>query len=70
MNHTQDKPNLMQVFKSVLAAGFGVQSNANRERDFSKGSPGQYIVIGLGFTIFFVVALWALVKLIMLLAGA
>jgi hypothetical protein len=70
MNQAEEnKPSLLQVVKSVMAASFGVQSNANRERDFTKGSPGQYIIIGLVFTILFVLGLWALVKLIMSLAG-
>lgn len=39
------KPGLFQVLASVLAALFGVQSAKNRERDFKKGSAGDYIAI-------------------------
>lgn len=34
---------LLQILQSILAALFGVQSNANRERDFNKGRAGDYI---------------------------
>jgi len=62
-------PTLWQVTKSVLAAGFGVQSNKNRERDFKHGKPGQFIVIALIFTLLFVLAVWGLVVVVMKLAG-
>ena len=62
-------PTLWQVTKSVLAAGFGVQSNENRERDFKHGKASQFIVIGLIFTVLFVLAVWGLVSLVMKLAG-
>ena len=62
-------PTLWQVTKSVLAAGFGVQSNENRERDFKHGKPGQFILIGLVFTFVFILAVWGLVSMVMKLAG-
>jgi hypothetical protein len=57
------------VTKSVLAAGFGVQSNENRERDFKYGKPGQFIIIGLIITVLFILGVWGLVMLVMNLAG-
>jgi len=45
-----------------LSAGFGVQSNANRERDFAQGSVAQFIVIGVALTIAFIAALALLVS--------
>jgi hypothetical protein len=63
-----DTPSLRHVIGSVLAAGFGVQSQRNRERDFRHGRPGQYILIGLIFTIVFVLSLWGLVRLVLSLA--
>ena len=62
-------PTLWQVTKSVLAAGFGVQSNENRERDFKHGKASQFIVIGLIFTILFILGVWGLVRLVLNLAG-
>lgn len=48
------KPSLGSVVKSVLAAGIGVQSNKNRERDFEDGSPLAFIIGGVIFTIVFI----------------
>lgn len=62
-------PTLWQVFKSVLAAFFGVQSEANRERDFTRGNPGQFILVGLILTFIFVLVLWAIVIVVLTIAG-
>lgn len=62
------KPTLLQVAASVIAAFFGVQSEANRRRDFAHGQPHQYIIIGIVSTAIFVVAVWALVQLVLWLA--
>lgn len=73
MNATPDEkrpPTLWQVTQSVLAAAFGVQSDKNRERDFTRGKAGHFIMIGLVFTVLFVLGVWGLVKLVMKLAGA
>ncbi len=61
-------PSLWQVFHSVMAAAFGVQSGKNRARDFRHGKPSHFIFIGLLFTGLFVVVLFALVKLVLHLA--
>lgn len=59
------KPGLIDVVKSVLASFFGVQSDKNRERDFQQGSPVQFIIVGLVLTIFFIVGMILIVKLIL-----
>ncbi|CAD5110374.1 DUF2970 domain-containing protein [Zestomonas carbonaria] len=65
-----DKPlTFGQMLHSVLAAAFGVQSGKNRARDFSKGRPSQFILLGLLFTAIFVVVLFGVVKLVLHLAG-
>ena len=56
------KPTITQVIKSVLAAFIGVQSEANRKKDFEQGSLSTYIVAGLIFTVFFVAAIIFLVS--------
>jgi hypothetical protein len=56
------KPTITQVFKSVLAAFIGVQSEANRKKDFKQGSLSTYIIAGLIFTVFFVAAIIFLVS--------
>jgi hypothetical protein len=61
----EDRAPSWQVTKSVLAAGFGVQSNENRERDFKYGKPGQFIIIGLIITVLFILGVWGLVLFIL-----
>lgn len=51
------KPTITQVFKSVLAAFIGVQSDANRKKDFEHGSLSTYVIAGVIFTALFVVAI-------------
>lgn len=66
-----DQPlTLLEMLQSVLAAAFGVQSNKNRSRDFSRGKPSHFILLGLLFTGLFVLALIALVYLALALSGA
>lgn len=51
------KPGILQVIKSVIAAGIGVQSSKNREIDFQHGALGSYIIVGIIATILFVMTL-------------
>jgi hypothetical protein len=67
-NESKNTPTLRQVLSSVLAAGLGVQSERNRERDFTHGRPSHYIVIGLIMTFVFVLTIWGLVKLVLMLS--
>jgi hypothetical protein len=41
------KPNLLQIIISTLAGAIGVQSNRNRERDFSGNNIWVYVLSGL-----------------------
>ncbi len=50
------------VVQSVLAAGIGVQSKANKERDFIHGKPLHFIVRGLVGNCGFIVFVWLLVQ--------
>ena len=52
-----EKPNILQVFLSVLAALFGVQKNAIRERDFKKGSAVDFIAVYVVLVIAFVIGM-------------
>lgn len=61
---TQEHLTLWQVICSVFAAGFGVQSKENKERDFTRGKPLQFIVAGLFFTICFLIGLITVVNMI------
>jgi hypothetical protein len=68
--HDDDKPlTLREMLQSVLAAAFGVQSGKNRARDFSRGKPSHFILLGVLFTSVFVLVLFALVRLVLHLAG-
>ena len=58
------KPTVTEVFKSVLAAFIGVQSEENRKKDFEHGSLSTYVIAGLIFTVLFVVAIVFLVSTI------
>ncbi len=63
-NTEDNKPNILQMILSVLAAGFGVQSNKNRERDFKRGSFKLYVILGIIFVILFIAAITSIVSLI------
>ncbi|MDD1618576.1 MAG: DUF2970 domain-containing protein [Methylococcaceae bacterium] len=58
------KPTITQVIKSVLAAFIGVQSEANRKKDFENGSLSTYVIAGIIFTVLFIVAIIFLVSTI------
>ena len=64
-----NRPGWMDVFKSVAASFFGVQSEANRQRDFTHGRPMHYIVMGLIMTLAFVLIIWGVVALMLRLSG-
>jgi len=69
-NDDNDKPlSFREMLQSVVAAAFGVQSGKKRARDFSRGKPSHFIALGLMFTALFVVVLFALVQLVLYLAG-
>mgnify|MGYP001550286936 FL=1 len=64
-NTPSHKLNPFQVVFSVLAAGLGVQSSKNRERDFKQGRAGAFIAAGLMFTVLFVGTVYAVVQLVL-----
>ena len=46
-----NKPSLKQVFKAVIGAFIGVQSEEQRQQDFNAQSPMPYIIVGIVMTI-------------------
>lgn len=68
--HDDDKRPLSwgELLQSILAAALGVQSGKNRTRDFSRGRPVQFIVLGLLFSLIFVLVILGLVRLVLYLA--
>lgn len=73
LNQTTQKDEVrigfFQVMKSTLAAFFGVQSNANRERDFKHGKISHFIAMGLFLGLLFVLTLIGIVQLVLSLTG-
>ncbi|MBI9204241.1 DUF2970 domain-containing protein [Pseudomonas aeruginosa] len=65
----QKPPTFWQMLHSVMTAAFGVQSGRNRARDFSHGKPVHFIMLGLLFTLVFVLLLAGIVKLVLSLSG-
>jgi len=60
---------LGRVLRSVLSAFFGVQSNRNRERDFTHGKLGHFVLVGMVVTTVFVLLVAGVVSLVLHLAG-
>jgi FtsH-binding integral membrane protein len=54
----------LNTVKSVAAAFFGVQSNKNRERDFSQGKLSHFIIVGVIGVIIFIAVLSTIVTLV------
>ena len=63
------RPGILQVIQSVLAAAFGVQTEAARKRDFTRGNPLAYIIGGIVFTVLLIVTLVAIVRIVLSQAG-
>ncbi|HET8700207.1 MAG TPA: DUF2970 domain-containing protein [Nitrococcus sp.] len=64
------KLTIRQVIHSVLAAGFGVQSEAARKRDFTYGRPLPFIIVGAIATVLFILTIVTIVRLVLFAAGA
>ena len=56
---------LLQMLFSSLAAGFGVQSGKNRQRDFGHGDPKRFIILGIVMTGVFLLTMMGIVKLVL-----
>ena len=68
----REKPgslSVLQVINSVFAAGLGVQSSKNRERDFKQGKFGVFLAAGIVFTLLFVGAVFTVVQVVIKSAG-
>lgn len=62
----RDRPlTFWQIAGSAAAAAFGVQSRANRERDFTRGKPLHFIIAGIVFTAVFVLVVASVVYLVL-----
>ena len=54
-----------QMLASTAAAALGVQSSANRTRDFTKGKASHFILFGIGFTVVFVLVVVLVVRTVL-----
>lgn len=59
----------MEIVKSVLASFFGVQSDANRRRDFEHGRAVNFVIVGIIMTTLFILALVGIVQVVLWIAG-
>lgn len=57
------------VMISTIAAACGIQSKANRHRDFQHGKPSTFIIAGIVFVIVFIFGLYGIVQLVVNLAA-
>ena len=55
---------------SLLAGWFGVQSEANRERDFEHGKFSHFIIGGIVFAVLFVLVVVMIVQIVLKTAGS
>ena len=69
MTQREQRMGFWQVVGSVLAALVGVQSEKNRQRDFTSGSPFAFIAIGTVATLILILLIWGGVKILLAQAG-
>ena len=55
---------------SLFAGWFGVQSEANRQRDFEHGKFSHFIIGGIIFAILFVLVVVTIVQIVLKTAGS
>ena len=66
----EKKPlSFIEILGSTFAAAIGVQSKANKKRDFTQGKPTQFIFAGLIFATIFVVSVVAIVRTVLSLVA-
>ncbi|MFN2309803.1 MAG: DUF2970 domain-containing protein [Gammaproteobacteria bacterium] len=71
-NNSDKKParvTLLTIIGSLYAGLFGVQSNKNRERDFTHGKLSTFIYAGIIFVVLFVIGVIGIVQLVMKFAA-
>lgn len=56
---------MREMLQSMLAGALGVQTGKNRTRDFSRGKPSQFIILGVSFMVLFVLIVLGAVKLVL-----
>ncbi len=54
-----------EVMVSILAGFFGVQKEKTRNRDFTRGKPSQFIIVGVVLTAVWYLAIYLIVKIVL-----
>ena len=57
------------TLQSTIAAACGVQTQANRERDFAHAKPSTFIFAGIAFVVVFILAMYGVVQLVLSVAS-
>jgi len=56
---------MLSVIKSILAAFIGVQSNQNRQQDFTHGKASHFIIAGIIGVVLFIALLVIIVNIVL-----
>ena len=69
-NNPEDRKGtgFINVLKSTIFAASGIQTKANRERDFEHGKPSTFIIAGIIFMVVFILSIIGVVQLVMSLS--
>lgn len=65
MADNNNRISFISILQSTLAAAIGVQSEKNRQRDFSHGKPVYFIIAGLIFIVVFIAVVMTIVQLVL-----
>ena len=57
------------TLQSTIAAACGVQTKANRERDFANAKPSTFVIAGILFVIAFIFGMYGIVQLVLSVAA-
>lgn len=66
MENSKKSPTFFQITVSIMASFFGVQSSKNHQRDFERGKPLHFIIIGLLMTCLWYGAIYFVVNVLVL----
>ena len=58
-----------RTLQSTIAAACGVQTKANRERDFAQAKPSTFVIAGILFVIVFIIGMYGIVQLVISVAS-
>jgi hypothetical protein len=61
----EQKHSAVDLLKSTLSAAIGVQTNANREKDFKHGNIKTFVIAGIIFTVVFIGTVITVVNLVL-----